>query len=432
LKNKFTHTLKAISGPIILAASGGRDSTVLASLCKEAGLNFKLAHCNFQLRGGESDRDEKFVRALGKKYGVELFVKKFDTEEFAGKNRLSIQEAARKQRYEWFNELAEKEDATIFTAHHRDDSIETLLMNFFRGTGLAGLTGIPERNGRIFRPLLSLSGEELAAYAKEKKLEWVEDSSNASSKYTRNYFRNELIPSLEKIFPEVRTNLAGNIERFSEISGLYLYAVGLIRTKMMKRKGNEWQIPVKQLLQFNNRALVYEIIRAYGFVEKQVDELIRLGNSDSGRYISSPSGEWRVIRHRHWFIFSPKAGEGQENFVIDEEATTVHFAGKKLEIKKVPFKEINADAALAFVEPGLLRFPLLLRRKKKGDYFYPFGMKKKKKLSRFFIDQKLSASEKENVWVIENEDGRIIWVLGLRIDERFRVKGEEAVRFRVA
>ena len=429
--HRFTHITKQISGNIILAASGGRDSTVLASLCSEAGLPFKLAHCNFHLRGEESARDEAFVCALGKKYGVEVLVKGFDTEKYASENHLSIQEAAREQRYEWFNELAEMEGATIFTAHHRDDSIETLLMNFFRGTGLSGLTGIPERNGRIFRPLLAFSGEELATYAREKKLQWVEDSSNASSKYTRNYLRNELIPALEKVFPGVRSNLGGNIERFSEIGSLYRQAIGMIRSKMIKQKGSEWHLPVKQLLQFNNRALVYEIIREFGFGEKQVDELIRLGKSESGRYIASPSGEWRVIRHRHWFIFSPKAGDGQENLVIEEEATTVHFAGKKLEVKKVPSREVSGESTLAFVEPGLLRFPLLLRKKKTGDYFYPFGMNKKKKLSRFFIDQKLSASAKENVWVLENGDGRIIWVVGLRIDERFRVKGEEALRFRM-
>ena len=408
---------------LIIAASGGLDSTVLAELCHRANFRFTLAHCNFRLRGEESDRDDKFVHKLGEKYGCEVLVRKFDTEKIAAERKLSIQEAARALRYDWFHELSTGEGSPlILTAHHRDDSIETLLMHFFRGTGLSGLTGIPLKNGAIRRPLLHFYREEMEKFARENELEWMEDSSNQSSKYTRNYFRNELIPSIEKVFPRVRQNLAGNIDRFLEIEKLYKEGSRIIRAKLLKQKGNEWHVPVKQLLQQDNRALVYELINEFGFGEKQVEELIRLGQSDSGRYIQSPAGDWRIIRHRHWFIIAPVSGDNPANLIIEKDTRSVSFNNGRIDIKVMSKTEIDSNADHAYVNGDLLKYPLLLRKRKTGDYFYPLGMTKKKKLSRFFIDQKLSALDKENAWVIENGDGRIVWVIGMRIDERFKVR----------
>jgi tRNA(Ile)-lysidine synthase len=214
---------------LLLAVSGGVDSVVLCELCKQAGSDFIIAHCNFQLRGEESERDEQFVKELGKKYGAEVLVKKFDTEKYADENKFSTQEAARKLRYDWFEELINPrlndsvgQESTnkpinyLLTAHHSDDNNETILMNFFRGTGLHGLTGIPISAGYIRRPLLSFSKEELIAFAKENNLEFVEDSSNKSSKYTRNFFRNEIIPAISKVYPQVKDNLQDNIKRFKD------------------------------------------------------------------------------------------------------------------------------------------------------------------------------------------------------------------------
>ena len=413
---------------LLLAVSGGIDSVVLCELCKQAGYNFMIAHCNFQLRGEESERDEQFVKELGKKYGVEIGVKKFDTDKYAADNKVSIQEAARELRYRWFAELISMQDPKpgtrnfLLTAHHADDNNETLLMNFFRGTGLHGLTGIPVSAGYIRRPLLNFSKEELLFFAKENKLEFVEDSSNQSSKYTRNFFRNELIPAISRVYPQVKENIQDNIQRFKEIEKLYQFSVGELKKKVCKQKGKELHIPVKQLMGFNSTALIYEIIAAYGFNEKQVGEVIKLAASDSGKFIQSSDATHRIIKHRHWFIISPVLPMEAENIIIEKTDKAILFAVGSLQIEEVSITNYKQPTtkSIAFLDAKEISFPLLLRKWKKGDYFYPLGMKKKKKINRFLIDQKLSLSSKENIWVIESGQ-RIIWVVDNRIDERFKV-----------
>lgn len=411
---------------LLLAVSGGVDSVVLCELCKQAGYGFIIAHCNFQLRGVESDRDEKFVKELGKKYQVEVWVKKFETEKFATENKLTTQEAARKLRYDWFeeliNQLTDKPINYLITAHHTDDNIETLLMNFFRGTGLHGLSGIPASNKYIRRPLLEFPKNELIEFANANKLEFVEDSSNQSAKYTRNFFRNDILPAISKVYPQVRENLHDNIRRFKEIENLYQLTVGELKKKICKKKGNEIHIPVKQLMAFSNRALIYEIISPFGFHEKQLDEVIKLASSESGKYILSPENSYHIIRHRHWFIISPVLATDSENIIIEGGETNVQFAIGNLQIKTFPVTDcqLSIDNSVACLDIKEISFPLLLRKWKTGDYFYPLGMKKKKKLSRFFIDLKLSKTEKEKVWVIETGQ-RIAWVVGYRIDNRFKI-----------
>ena len=434
---------------LLLAVSGGIDSIVLCELCKQAGYDFTIVHCNFQLRGEESERDEKFVRELGKKYEVEVKVKKFDTEKFAEENKLSIQEAARDLRYKWFFYLwqsetlgnnintIEKDNITgwqtpatrsfVLTAHHADDNIETLLMNFFRGTGLHGLTGIPVSGqstvlAYIKRPLLSFSKKELIGFANENNLEFVEDSSNLSTKYTRNLFRHEIIPAISKVYPQVNENLTENISRFKEIEKLYKLAVGDIKKKLIKEKGSEWHIPVKQLMGYNNRALIYEIIADFGYTEKQIDEVMKLSESDSGKYLDSPTFDYRIIKHRHWFIISPINSGDSKMIIIGEKDKNVLFEEGIMEIERLQTTNHKPQTSnnIACLDSKEIKFPLILRKWKTGDYFYPLGMKKKKKLSRFFIDQKLSKTEKEKTWVIEM-DKKIIWIVGKRIDERFKV-----------
>lgn len=429
--NKFIEEVKkknlfTVKDSLLLAVSGGLDSVVLCELCHQAGFGFAIAHCNFQLRGGESERDEAFVKSLGDKYKVEVKVRKFDTQKFAEENRLSVQEAARTLRYAWFEELINQltnqpVNYYLLTAHHADDNNETLLMNFFRGTGLHGLTGIPEKTDYIRRPLLGFTKAALLAFAEEHKLSFVEDSSNQSSKYTRNFFRNELLPAIAKVYPQVNDNLQGNISRFKEIEKLYQLTVGELKKKLCKAKGEEVHIPVKQLMGYNNRALIYEIISTYGFTEKQVDEVIKLSHSETGSYIVSPAKTYNIIRHRHWFIISPASGEVSENIVIEEGDKEVLFALGKLQIKKVASSKLQASSPeTAMLDLKDITFPLLLRKWKTGDYFYPLGMKKKKKVARYLIDLKLSKSAKEKVWVLESNK-RIIWVIGYRIDERFKI-----------
>ena len=413
---------------LLLAVSGGVDSVVFCELCKQAGFDFTIAHCNFQLRGAESERDEQFVRNLGKKYDVEVFLKKFDTEKYATENKLSTQEAARNLRYEWFGELMNSQLSIgnvenpihLLTAHHADDNAETIAMNFFRGTGLHGLTGIPSKNGYIKRPLLEFSKEELLAFAKEHNLEFVEDSSNQSSKYTRNYFRNEIIPAISKIYPQVKDNLQNNIKRFKEIEKLYQLSVGELKKKICKQKGNETHIPVNKLMSYNNKALIYEIIHPFNFQEKQVEELVKLADSDSGKYITSPDNQFRIIKHRLWFIISPVVATESVNIIIEENDKQILFALGSINIESTSNNKPSTSNDIATLNAKEIKFPLLLRKWKTGDYFYPLGMKKKKKVSRFLIDSKLSKTEKENIWVIESKQ-RICWIVGQRIDNRFKL-----------
>lgn len=414
---------------LLLAVSGGVDSVVLCELCKQAGFEFVIAHCNFQLREEESERDERFVRTLGEKYGVDVRVKAFDTESYAAEKKVSIQVAARELRYDWFNQLITAGGVAkyILTAHHADDNAETVLMNFCRGTGLHGLTGIPAKAGPVRRPLLAFSKGELLAFAAAHQLDFVEDSSNRSSKYTRNLFRNEVIPLIEKAYPQVKENLQDNIRRFRETEQLYLFATGELKKKLFSKKNSEIHIPVKQLLSFQSRALIFDIIAEFGFSERQVDEVLKLAQSDSGKYIQAAAGAFRMIRHRHWFIISPAQAREADNIVIEKSDREIMFPPGRLRLETIPAAGFdggkNTSTAHAYLDAGEIEFPLLLRRWKQGDYFYPFGMKKKKKLSRFFIDQKLSKTEKEQAWVLEMNE-KIIWVVGQRIDERFKVTGK--------
>lgn len=409
---------------LLLAVSGGVDSVVLCELCHQAGFNFTIVHCNFQLRGGESERDEQFVKDLGKKYGAVVLVKKFDTSPYAAEKKLSIQVAARELRYEWFNALIEVEQVAsyVLTAHHAGDNIETISMNFFRGTGLHGLTGMPARAGKLRRPLLAFSREELLGFSAENQLLFVEDSSNQSSKYTRNLFRNEIIPLVEKVYPQVKENLQNNIRRFLEIEKLYALLTHDLKKKLCRVKGSEIHIPVKQLLSYQNRALIFAIIAEYGFLEKQVDEVLKLAESDSGKFISSPGGDFRIIKHRHWFIISQQHDPAGTTVVWEEGQNPLVFPGGQLGYKLMSGTSLTpaTDPHVALLDTSDLGFPLILRRWKDGDYFYPLGMKKKKKLARFFIDQKLSKTDKEKIWVLETNK-KIAWVVGLRIDDRFKI-----------
>ena len=433
---------------LLLAVSGGVDSVVLCELCKQAGYDFTIAHCNFQLRGEESERDEKFVRDLGIKYGAEVLVERFDILNYATEMKLGIQEAARDIRYYWFAKICGEKTFPEFnmpadkpgwhttigqfkngkwyvaTAHHLNDSIETMLMNFFKGTGIKGMHGISPKSDQawfIVRPLLFASRKDIEQYAKENELSWVEDSSNASDKYTRNFFRNKLIPGIKEVFPEVENNLAHNLSRFREIELLYEQALEQHKKKLLLQKGNEIHIPVLKLLKAEPLStIVYEIIKDHGFTAHQVIDVITLLRADSGKYVRSE--DYRIIKNRNWLIISPNETTDAQNILIEEEGN-LQFPNGSLQIKKILNSQFSIpnNQLIAQLDADKIRFPLLLRKWKQGDYFYPLGMKKKKKLSRFFIDQKLSLTQKEKSWVIEMNK-KIIWIIGHRIDDRFKIR----------
>jgi len=451
------HHLFSPSDTLLLAVSGGIDSVVLCELCKQAGYNFIIAHCNFKLRAEESERDAAFVQQLAQTYNVQLLVKEFNTQTYAEERKLSIQEAARKLRYNWFAELLGRETANVkretanvkpqtenenpemgdlkprtptshpplatslLTAHHLDDNIETMLMHFFRGTGIHGLRGMLPKQGHIVRPLLFARKQELKQFAVENKLTWVEDSSNALDKYSRNYFRHQLIPLVQKIYPEAENNLVSNLRRFADMEQLYEQAVARHKKKLLEQKGGEVHIPVLKLKKAQPLpSILYDIIKEYGFSSAQTDEVIKLLDSESGRYVQSATH--RIIKNRRWLIIAPAQPEQAQTFVIDEDETKLVFENGELLFEQLNNKNVEVvnDAAIALIDRAELQFPLLLRKWKKGDYFYPLGLKRKKKLARFFIDQKLSLTDKEKVWVLESNK-KILWVVGLRIDDRFKL-----------
>jgi tRNA(Ile)-lysidine synthase len=408
---------------LLLAVSGGLDSMVLVTCAAESKLDFAIAHVNFQLRGEESERDEKFVRQLASKYEKPFFIKKMDTTAYAEAEKISIQVAARNLRYAWFNELMDKEEPRfqwLLTAHHLDDQIETMLMHFFRGTGIAGLRGMPEKKGRLIRPLLSFPKSALESFARNRNLQWVEDSSNATDDYTRNYFRNQLMPATAIVFPDVLQNLEKNLQRFSEAEQLYRQAINVHKKKLLKQNGSEFHIPILLLRKSNPMlTLLFEIIREFGFTASQTDEVIQLMDSINGKFVSSTTH--RVIKNRNWLIIAPLEDSSIAHLVVEEDQQTIGYPEGKIHLSKKSAKNIaipGKDPNKVILDAGKIHFPLVLRKWKAGDYFYPLGMKKKKKLARFFIDQKLSKTAKEKIWVLVS-GSHIIWVLGQRIDDRF-------------
>ena len=411
---------------LLLAVSGGVDSVVLCELCSQSGYDFVIAHCNFQLRGKESNEDEIFVQSLAHKYNVDIKSTRFDTVDYAKKNKLNIQIAARELRYDFFNKILAEDNSIkhIITAHHANDNAETVLMNFLKGTGINGLQGILPKDagigGKVVRPLLFAKKDMLIALANEQKLQWREDQSNETNKYTRNYFRNDWMPSIEKIIPQLEDNLLENIQRFKEVNLLYESAVETILKKLVEKKGKELHIPVLKLLKTPALSTVlYELLKSYSFSSQQIPEVIKLLQAESGKYISSATH--RLIKNRQWVILSPLQDKLSNHFIVEQNEKEIHFDDMKISIQQSepPFN-INKHQYCAQIDTSAVSFPLILRKWKQGDYFYPLGMDKKKKLSRFFIDNKLSLLEKENCWVLESNK-KIIWVVGQRMDNRCKI-----------
>ncbi|MBW8686778.1 tRNA lysidine(34) synthetase TilS [Chitinophaga rhizophila] len=409
--------------PLLLAVSGGVDSVVMACLCKAAGLHFVIAHCNFQLRAEESTRDETFVSSLAERLQVPFCHTRFDTASYAELNRVSIQVAARELRYKWLEETrAAQSCSCILTAHHMQDNVETVLMNLVKGTGISGLHGILPAQGKLRRPLLFAQKDQLLAYAQQHAIAYVEDSSNVTVKYTRNFFRHKVIPVMQEANPGIVPNIAASIDRFREAEILYQQALEKHVRRLLVQKGNMYMISVLKLQKTTPmQTVAWEIFRQYGCTAAQLPQVLELLDSSSGRMVETTTH--RFIRDRQWLLITPLVEEESPVIVIEKDRSVVPTANGVLRIRTVLRKEyttIPTAATIACLDKAALQYPLLLRRWKQGDYFYPLGMRKKKKLSRFFIDQKLSVPQKENVWVLESAK-RIVWIVGLRIDDRYKI-----------
>lgn len=427
-KNDLFHS----EDKLLLAVSGGVDSVVLCELCKQSGYDFAIAHCNFQLRGADSDRDETFVKDIADKYKVPFHLVKFDTTNEAKQRKLSIQETARELRYKWFEEIRKQHQYHyILTAHHADDNIETVLLNFFRGTGVKGLRGIEVKHSHIVRPLLFARRSQLEEFIKENGLEYVTDSTNLKDDYSRNYLRLNVLPLVKEHFSESDKNILENIDRFKEIEILYQQAIEQHKKKLLEYRGEEIHIPVLKLKKSAPlRSIVYEITKEFGFSSQQTNEIIALLDSETGKYIASSTH--RIFKNRNWLIIAPLETGKAENIFIEKNIDDLQFANGRLQFEMISgtdFKLPNSNF-IACLDADEISFPLILRKWKQGDYFYPLGMKKKKKLSRFFIDQKLSKTDKEKIWVIEM-DKKIIWIVGHRIDERFKVTDKTKEIFKI-
>jgi tRNA(Ile)-lysidine synthase len=411
---------------LLVAVSGGCDSIVLAHLLKKCGFNFSVAHCNFQLRGKESTRDEHFVQHFCEAHAIPFYVKQFDTNEYAAQQKLSIQEAARTLRYEYFNALlntaTQQPFRFILTAHHANDTIETVLMNFFKGTGVQGLRGILPKQQNIIRPLLFATRTDIETYAAENKIDFITDSSNESNKYSRNFIRNEVLPLVKTRYEQVDQNILNAIDRFTDFEKIYVDFITTAKQKLIEIKGTEIHIPILKLQQSTAwQTLYYEIIKEYGFAATQLTEAIKILEADNSKYIASPSH--KIVKNRNWIIIVPHETAQSQFIVIESGDKNIVFENGSLAIETIQKENVILcdDKNIALINASAISFPLVLRKWKEGDYFYPLGMPKKKKIARFLIDLKLSKPAKEKVWVLES-DKKIIWVVGYRIDDRVKVK----------
>ncbi len=408
-----------LKGKILLAVSGGLDSVVLTKLCHDLDLNASLAHCNFNLRGAESDADEDFVMNLAEDLDLEVFVESFDTENYAKENKLSIQMAARELRYDWFTELAEQlQFDYVLTAHHADDNLETFLINALRGTGLDGLLGIPEVNGLFVRPMLPFSRESILDYATKNNLKWREDSSNASTKYLRNKLRHDVVPTLKELNPQLLQSLSKTQNYLQDSKIIIEDAMARIQKKVVSVDDDKILIDIKKVHKLSEpKVYLYELLKDFGFTEW--NDVVNMLDGQSGKYVQSNTH--RLIKDRkHIIITELLDDDGFESVQINEADELVELPTGTLSFEFVDGIHTDSRSSV-FVDKDLLKYPLTVRKWEKGDYFYPFGMTGKKKLSKFFKDEKWSVPEKEEVLLLVSNDDKLIWILNSRMDNRFKV-----------
>ena len=412
------------SEKVLLAVSGGIDSVAMLELFREAGYDVGIAHCNFRLRGSESEEDENFVRKLAEKYGLEYHVRDFDTGKTAAEDGISIQMAARNLRYSWFETLRkEHQYDRIATAHNQDDILETFFINLSRGTGIRGLTGIPIRTGKVIRPLLFASRKNIHAYIRKKSLDYREDSSNASDKYLRNMIRHQLIPLMEEKNPSFRQSMAETIEKLKETGILYKREIENMKNQVIRSEAGNTIVDLMKLLRMQPlKTLLFEILAEYNFSSPVMNDVIHALQGTPGKQFFSSTH--RLVKDREQLIITPVEESDPKRYYIDMNQESiqdpVHL--EWVVVDRTENFNIPNDPKIASLDLDLLEFPLILRHWQQGDYFRPFGMKGMKKLSDFLIDKKVPLPDKEKIWLLCTGQ-KIIWVVGYRIDDRFRITG---------
>ena len=406
---------------LLLACSGGVDSVVLVHLMHSLGYEIALAHCNFSLRGIESDKDAKFVEQLAKGLSIPVFVETFDTHKYADELKISTQMAARDLRYAWFEEIREnfKYDC-ILTAHHLDDNLETFFINLTRGSGLKGLIGIPRINHRVVRPLLQISRLEVESYALDNSLKWREDLTNLETDYLRNKLRIEVLPKFKHLNKSVLKNYQKTQHILQDSYNLLQdYITIVFKTVVIVHK-NSYIIDIEKLKEFpNTKALIYELLKDFGFT--QWEDIWNLIDGQTGKQVFSSSHI--LLKNRKNLILTLKGDpEKKEEYFIEKEIKEMN-APLYLKFELGVFSEI-ADKNSIQVASEKLVYPLKLRKWQAGDSFQPFGMKGRKKLSKYFKDEKVPNTEKNSVWLLLSEE-KIVWVIGYRMDEYFRVNSAD-------
>jgi tRNA(Ile)-lysidine synthase len=414
---------------LLLATSGGLDSMVMLTLFQELKYDIAIAHCNFQLRGVDSFKDQKFIQEYADANHIPVFITQFDTEAFAKDFKLSTQVAARDLRYKWFYELIEEQGFDyVLTAHHADDNLETFLINLSRGTGLDGLTGIPERNDKIVRPLLSISRDEILKFATDNKIVWREDSSNASDKYLRNKIRHHVVPLLKEINPQFLEGFHKTQTYLQDAAELIEDASVMVYQQVVSQHDDNFHINLRELLKLPNyKSYLYQWLHEFGFTAWE--DVYNLVDGLSGKQIYASS--YRLLKDRDVLILSQvNDSVATESYLIPQGAKEVNVP-LKMTISKVDSTDFNSNTII-FVDEDKLTFPLEIKRWQEGDAFQPFGMEgKSKKLSKFFKDEKLSLIDKEQLWILWSGD-KVVWIIGLRQDERFKISTATKNKLKIA
>lgn len=405
--------------PVVIGLSGGADSVALTALLVRLGYSCIALHCNFHLRGEESDRDEDFARELADRLGIPFHKTDFATTQYAQENHLSIEMAARELRYRWFEEMRQQFNAqAIAIAHHQDDSVETMLINMIRGTGIRGLSGIAPKNGYIVRPLLGIARQDILSWLSDQRLDYVTDSTNLSDQYTRNFIRLRVLPLLEEINPAVKTTLARTSENLSAVETIYLHTLKEAKKKVWESKNT---LSITSLMMFPSpETILYELLKPYGFTRLVSSDIFQSLFKESGKVFYS--SDYRVIKDRDSLLLTPIEAKETKSYLLTVEEGVLNFP-IELSWKKIVLDDnfrLHKDKKIAYFDYDRLEFPLTLRKWEDGDWFVPFGMKGRKKVSDYFSDHKFSLVEKEEVWLLCSGTD-IIWIIGERTDNRFKI-----------